>query len=419
MKAFVQVGGQNLGELDQFPERAFPASLAGDLYDEDIPVIPESRFEAVLEENGIDEVVLSYSDVSHDDVMHQASRALSHGCSFRLLGPDDIMLESEDPVIAVDAVRTGTGKSQASQKIAGLCSDRGNDVVVVREPMPYGDLRRQAVQRFASHADLDRADATIEEREEYEKHIENGQVVYAGVDYEKILAEAEDEADIIVWEGGNNELPFFRPDLHIVLTDPHRPGDEVAYHPGETNLRMADYVVVNKENTAEEADIRAVVENITSVNPDAEIIHADSTITVEEPDRIDGKTVLVVEDGPTLTHGDAETGAGKIAAETHGASEIVNPEDSAVGTVKDALETYETGRTLPAMGYSGTQLQDLEETINRADCDLVVSGTPHDLTAVIDVEKPVVQVDYVIQEKGLSFSDVLDRHADLLGDGQR
>ncbi|MDY6769830.1 MAG: GTPase, partial [Candidatus Nanohaloarchaea archaeon] len=281
VKAFLQIGGQNIGELEEFPERTFPASLAGENYPDGIPILPAADMEDVVAEHGIDEIVLSYSDVSHEDVMHQASRALAAGCSFRLVGPDEMMLELDTPVIAVDAVRTGVGKSQASQKLAHLLGERGVDVAVVREPMPYGDLEEQAVQRFDSMDDLDAAEATIEEREEYERHIEQGHVVFAGVDYERIFAEAETEADIILWEGGNNELPFARPDVHFVLADPHRPGHETRYHPGETNLRLADYVVINKENTADDGDIAAVVDSVEQVNPDAEIIHADSVVTVD------------------------------------------------------------------------------------------------------------------------------------------
>lgn len=415
VKAFLQVKGQNIGELEEFPERIFPASLAGENYPEGIPILPETELETVVEEESVDELVLSYSDVSHEEVMHQASRALSQGCSFRLVGPGEMMLESEKPVVAVDAVRTGAGKSQASQKIAGLLEDRGVDVGVVREPMPYGDLEKGAVQKFASMEDLDEADVTVEEREEYERHIEQGRAVYAGVDYSRILERAEEDADIVLWEGGNNELPFFRPDLHFVLADPHRAGDELRYHPGETNLRMADYVVINKENTAEDEDIQVVVENARSVNRDAEVIHADSVVEVEDPSRIEGKKVLVVEDGPTLTHGGAKFGAGKIAAEKYGAAEIVDPKKSAVGSLKDVLERYDLEDVLPAMGYSDEQLEDLEDTINDADCEVVVAGTPIDLSGVVDVEKPVVNVYYSIENEKPSFSEVLDRNSDLLG----
>ncbi|MDY6765824.1 MAG: GTPase [Candidatus Nanohaloarchaea archaeon] len=413
--AFVQVEGQNVAELDEFPDRAFPASLAGDQYDEDIPIRPESELEQIIADHGVDEVVLSYSDASHEEVMHQASRVLATGASFRLVGPDDMMLEAETPVVAVDAVRTGAGKSQASQKITDLLEERGLEVVVVREPMPYGDLASAAVQRFETHEDLDDADVTIEEREEYERHIDRGHVVYAGVDYAAILDRVEQEADIILWEGGNNELPFFRPDLHVVLADPVRPGDERAYHPGETNLRMADYVVINKENSAEQSAIDTVAANVGQVNPDAEIVHADSVVTVEDPSLIEGKRVLVVEDGPTVTHGGTASGAGRIAAEKYGATEIVDPADSATGSLEQVLDTYELDRVLPAMGYSEEQRRELEQSITAADCDAVVAGTPIDLAGVIDVDTPVVNVEYRIANEEPAFSDILDRHSSVLG----
>lgn len=397
LKAFLQIEGQNIGELDEFPERTFPSSLAGERYPEGIPILPETEMERLVKEEGLDEIVLSYSDVSHEEVMHQASRALSNGCSFRLIGPDEMMLESEKPVIAVDAVRTGTGKSQASQKIADILDEEGKDVVVVREPMPYGDLEEQAVQRFGSEEDLEEAGVTLEEREEYERHLERGHVVYAGVDYEEILKQVEEEADVILWEGGNNELPFFRPDIHFVLVDPHRPGDEVSYHPGETNLRIADYVIVNKENTATDEDIQTVVENVERVNPEAEIIHADSVVSVEKPEELEGKSALVVEDGPTLTHGGTSYGAGYIAAEKYSASEIVDPGESASGSLREVLDRYDLEKVLPAMGYSEKQREELEESINRSDSDVVIAGTPVDLNKVVDVEKPVIQALYRIE----------------------
>ncbi|MDY6761456.1 MAG: GTPase [Candidatus Nanohaloarchaea archaeon] len=415
VKAFLQIEGQNVAELEEFPERVFPASLAGEHYDEGIPIRPENDLETVVTEEDIDEVVLSYSDVSHEDVMHQASRALAAGCSFRLVGPDEMMLETDTPVVAVDAVRTGVGKSQASQKIADLLEEQGKTVVVVREPMPYGDLQAGAVQRFEAMSDLDDAGVTIEEREEYERHIERGHVVYAGVDYAVILDEVEQEADIILWEGGNNELPFFRPDLHLVLADPLRAGDELAYHPGETNLRTADYVIVNKENSAEQAGIDTVLENAAAVNPDAEVIHADSVVEVDDPSMIEGKRALVVEDGPTVTHGGASSGAGLIAAEKYGASGIVEPATSAAGTLADVLDRYDLDRVLPAMGYSEEQLQELEQSINDADCDVVVAGTPIDLAGVVDVDVPVVNVHYRIDNEEPAFSTVLDRHRTVLG----
>ncbi|MGM0398892.1 MAG: cyclic 2,3-diphosphoglycerate synthase [Halobacteriota archaeon] len=414
--AFTQSFAQNIGELDEMPERTFPASIAGEGYPDGIPILPEAELETIIQERDVDEVVLSYSDLSHEYVMHQASRALSSGADFRLIGTE-MMLESETPVVAVDAVRTGCGKSQASRKLAAAIGDRGVDVVVVREPMPYGDLEEQRVQRFESVEDLEAAGVTIEEREEYEHHIEQGHVVYAGVDYEAILTEVEAEADVILWDGGNNELPFFDPDVHFVLADPHRPGHEVTYHPGETNLRIADYVVINKENTAEEADIQTVVDNVGEANPEAEIIHADSVVTVDDPDAIEGKRVLAVEDGPTLTHGGTATGAASIAAEKYGASEVVDPRDGAVGSIAEVFDDYpHLGNVIPAMGYSDAQIAELEASINNVDCDVVLAGTPIDLTKVVDVEKPVVRVRYDIEERGSpTFEDVLDEHADVLG----
>ncbi|MFB6125621.1 MAG: cyclic 2,3-diphosphoglycerate synthase [Halanaeroarchaeum sp.] len=414
--AFTQSFAQNIGELDEMPERTFPASIAGEGYPDGIPILPESELETIVADRDVDEVILSYSDLSHEYVMHQASRALSSGADFRLIGTE-MMLESDTPVVAVDAVRTGCGKSQASRKLADMLGERGVDVVVVREPMPYGDLEEQRVQRFETVEDLEAAKVTIEEREEYEHHIERGHVVYAGVDYEAILAEVEDEADVILWDGGNNELPFFVPDLHFVLADPHRPGHELTYHPGETNLRIADYVVVNKENTAEEADIQTVVDNVREANPDAGIVHADSVVTVDDEDAVKGKRVLAVEDGPTLTHGGTATGAAAIAAEKYGAAELVDPRDGAVGSIADVFEEYpHLGNVVPAMGYSDEQVEELERSINNADCDVVLAGTPIDLTKVIDVEKPVVRVRYEIEERSSpTFAEILDDYADVLG----
>lgn len=406
--AFTQTGSQNIGELDEMPERRYPAALAGDQYPGGIPVRPEDDLEAIIAEEDVDEVVLSYSDLSHEDVMHQASRAIAAGADFRLIGADQVMLDADVPVVAVDAVRTGCGKSQTSRKAANSLADMGHDVVIVREPMPYGDLEEQRVQRFETVDDLDDSGVTIEEREEYEQHLENGHTVYAGVDYGEILARAEEEADVIVWDGGNNELPFFAPDVLFVVADPHRPGHEVRYHPGEANLRMADYVIVNKENTAEDDDIETVVGNIADVNPDAEILHADSVVDVDDPEQIAGNRVLVVEDGPTLTHGGTAYGAGTVAAEEHDAAEIVDPRDTAVGSIQDVFEHYpHLGDVLPAMGYSDRQIQELEETIRNADCDAVVVGTPHDISRLIDVDVPLVRVRYRLEEQDRSLDAVL------------
>ncbi|MCJ7429542.1 MAG: GTPase, partial [Candidatus Nanohaloarchaeota archaeon QJJ-5] len=308
--AFTMAGGQNLGEVDA-GERYYPASLAGDQYPDGIPIRPETELKELIREHDVDTVFLSYSDLSHKAVMNKASRALAEGADFQLIGADTVMLEADVPVVAVDAVRTGCGKSQTTRKVAGHLKELGYNTVIVREPMPYGDLEEQVVMRFETKEDLDKHDTTIEEREEYEQHIEAGHVVYAGVDYAKILEKAQEEADVIMWDGGNNELPFFKPDIHFVLADPHRPGHETSYHPGETNLHLADYVIINKENTASQKNIDAVVDSVRDVNPEAGIIHADSVVSVSDPDAIEGKDVLVVEDGPTLTHGGTSFGAGR------------------------------------------------------------------------------------------------------------
>ena len=413
--AFTQTASQNVGELDELPVRRYPAELAGDGYPDGIPIRPEVDLEAIVDEHEVDEVVFSYSDVSHEYVMHQASRAIAAGAGFRLLGPRQMMLDSPVPVVAVDAVRTGCGKSQTARKLAGLLAERNRDVVVVREPMPYGDLVAQRVQRFASMADLDAADVTIEEREEYEGHIERGHVVYAGVDYEAVLERAAAEAEVIVWDGGNNELPFFRPDLHFVLVDPTRPGVELTYHPGEANLRLADVVVVNKMNTADTADVRTVEENVRRTNPDATVVRADSVVEADGA-AIEGRRVLVVEDGPTLTHGGAAYGAGWIAAKKYGAAEVLDPAPAAVGSVARILEEYpHLEGVLPAMGYSDEQMRDLEATIRNADPEVVVAGTPFDLARVVDVDVPVVRVRYELAERDLTLSEILDRHGDVLG----
>ena len=411
--AFTHAETQNVGELDDRPERRYPAELAGDGYPDGIPIRPESSLETLIAEAEVDEVVFSYSDVSHEHVMHQASRALAAGADFRLIGPDRMMLECSVPVVAVDAVRTGCGKSQTARKFADLLRDRGHGVVVVREPMPYGDLSAQRVQRFASLADLDDARVTIEEREEYEGHIERGHVVYAGVDYMAIRDRVEQEADVVVWDGGNNELPFFVPDLHVVLADPHRPGSGARNHPGETNLRLADYVLINKENTATADQIQEVERTVREINPDARIVHADSRITADG-DAISGRRVLVIEDGPTLTHGDAPYGAGLIAARQHGAAEIVDPKPVAVGSLQGVFERYDhLERVLPAMGYSESQLRDLEQTIRAADPDVIVTGTPVDLSRLIDVEVPIVRARYELAEKNVSLASILDAHPDF------
>ncbi len=412
--AFTHTTGQNLGELTTQPRRRYPATLAGQGYPDGIPIHPEAKLETLIAEQDVDTVVFSYSDVSHEHVLQQGSRVLAAGADFRLIGPERMMLSTSVPVVAVDAVRTGCGKSQAARKLAGLLRDRGVDVVIIREPMPYGDLASQRVQRFATPADLDAADVTIEEREEYETHIEHGHVVYAGVDYAVIRDRAEQEADIIVWDGGNNELPFYRPDLHFVLVDPHRAGDELRYHPGETNLRLADYMIINKENTAPPAAIQTVEANARQRAPDAGIIHADSVVTAEA-DLIANKRVLVIEDGPTVTHGGAASGAGLIAAEKYDAAAVIDPRSAAVGSLRRLFETYDhLGPVLPAMGYSDAQRADLEQTIRNADPEVVITGTPHDLSKVIDIDVPVVRARYELVETDLTLATVLDCHANTL-----
>ncbi len=412
--AFTMTGGQNLGETDDGGTRAYPSELAGEGYPDGIPILPEDNLTDIIEENDIDRVAFSYSDVSHEHVMHKASEVIAAGPDYMLIGGDTVMLEADVPVVAIDAVRTGCGKSQTARKTAGHLKEMGHDVVIVREPMPYGDLREQEVMRFESLDDLDEHDATIEEREEYEQHIEAGHTVYAGVDYKKVLSKAEKEADVILWDGGNNELPFFEPDIHFVLADPHRPGHEIEYHPGESNLRTADYVIINKENTASEKSIEIVEKNVRDYNPDAKIIHADSIVSVDEPETIKDKRVLVVEDGPTLTHGGTSYGAGTVAAHNYDA-DIVDPRDSAVGSIADTYHKYpHLGNVVPAMGYGDEQIRELEETINNVDCDAVILGTPADLRHVLDVDKPVARVRYDLQEKNMTIKDALNEHSDRL-----
>lgn len=412
--AFTHTSSQNIGKVGKQGERIYPPELAGELYTEGIPIVPETDLEQWIKEEDVDEVVFSYSDVSHEEVMHAASRALSEGASFRLIGPKEMMIKSEKPVIAVDAVRTGCGKSQVSRKLAGILEEEGKEVVVVREPMPYGNLKEQAVQRFETMEDLE--GLTIEEREEYEQHIEKNNVVYAGVDYGKIVEEVEKEADIILWEGGNNELPFFKPDIHLVVADALRPGHELKFHPGESNLRFADYVIVNKENSAERKDVEEVVKNAKKVNGKAEIIHADSVVEVEDEDKVKGKEVLVVEDGPTLTHGGASYGAGFIAARKYNASKIFDPRKEAVGSIKEVFEEYKNlGEVVPAMGYSEKQIEELEETIKNCSCEVVIAGTPFDLSRLIDVEVPVVRVRYRVVEENERLQEVCEENSDLLG----
>jgi predicted GTPase len=397
-------------QIPNIEGRVYPSELAGPRYPDGIPIYPESKLTGLIEELDIDQVVFGYSDVSYDYVMHRASMVLAAGADFRLMGWKETMLKAKVPVISVCAVRTGSGKSQTTRRVSDLLREMGKKVVVVRHPMPYGDLREQICQRFASYDDLDRYKCTIEEREEYEPHLDRGTVVYAGVDYEKILREAEQEAEIILWDGGNNDLPFYKPDLHIVVADPHRAGHEVAYHPGEANLRLADAVVINKIDTADLEGVTTVRENVRATNPDAVIIEAASPIFVEDPAAIQGKQVLVVEDGPTLTHGEMAYGAGIVAAKRFGATEIVDPRPYAIGSIVETFEKYpQTGPLLPAMGYSEQQIEELEETINATPCDLVIVATPIDLRRVLKrITHPMDRVRYELQEIGQpTLKDVL------------
>jgi predicted GTPase len=393
----VEVVGFTATQIPFIEDRTYPAALAGPRYPNGIAIYDEEGLADLVRRHDVDEVVFSYSDVSHEYVMHRASIALAAGASFLLLGPDATMLEAEVPVVAITAVRTGVGKSQTTRAIAGFLRERGKRVVAVRHPMPYGDLAAQRVQRFAELADLDRYRTTIEEREEYEPHLISGTVIYAGVDYEAILAEAQAECDVLLWDGGNNDLPFFRPTVHVVLVDPLRPGHEVRYHPGEANLRMADVVLINKVDSATPEQLAQLEATIAQTNATATVVRANSRVTVDDEAAIRGKRVLVVEDGPTLTHGEMKIGAGVVAARRAGAAEIVDPRPWAVGTIAETLERYDVGAVLPAMGYSEAQLIEMQKTIAAAEVDLVVVGTPIDLRRVIDLPKPAVRVRYDLE----------------------
>jgi predicted GTPase len=396
--AFTLAAEQNLGTVGGL--RTYPPALAGRLYPAGIPTFREKDLAKKIAELGADEVVFAYSDVEHEYVMHLASLALAAGADFRLMSPRFTQIRSGKPVVAVCAVRTGCGKSQTSRRVYELLRGFGLRVVAVREPMPYGDLEKQVWQRFATYEDLDRAEATVEEREEYEPYVENGMVIFAGCDYGEILKHAEAEADVIVFDGGNNEVSFYRPDLLIVVADPLRAGAETTYHPGEVNLRMADVVVINKEDSATEAQIRKVQRAVKKLNRKAAVVHADSPLEVTQPELIQGKRVLVVEDGPTVTHGNMAYGAGRIASERFGAAAIVDPRPFAAGTLLAALRKFRHLRdVLPAMGYSAGQVADLEQAINAADCDAVISGTPIDLGRIVKANKPIVRVKYSLKEK--------------------
>ena len=398
-------------QIPDIAGRKYPKELAGKLYPKGIPIYDEKDLPKIIREKKIDLVVFSYSDIAHEDVMHKASIVLAEGASYMFLGPNETMLKSSKPVISICAVRTGCGKSQTTRRVSEILRKAGKKVVAVRHPMPYGDLNKQKVQRFATLKDLDKNDCTIEEREEYEPHIVNGVIVYAGVDYEAILRQAEKEADVVLWDGGNNDTPFFKSDLEIVVVDPHRPSHEVLYHPGETNARRADVIVINKVDTADIESIEEVRYNINQINSKAIVIEAASPLQVSNPMAIRGKRVLVVEDGPTLTHGEMAYGAGVMAARKFGARELVDPRPFAVASIQETYKKYpEIGILLPAMGYGEKQMKDLEKTINQTKCDLVVIATPIDLGRLIKINKPSVRVEYSLAEIGKpNLEDVLKK----------
>ncbi|MGE5174733.1 MAG: cyclic 2,3-diphosphoglycerate synthase [Hyphomicrobiales bacterium] len=397
-------------QIPGIDDRRYPKSLAGKRYPKGIPIYSEQELPEIVADQDVDLVVFAYSDVSHEYVMHKASWVAGLGCDFMLMGPKSTMIRSKVPVIAVNAVRTGSGKSQTTRKVCEVLKALGKRVVAIRHPMPYGELSRQGVQRFATYADLDRHKCTIEEREEYEPHLDRGTIVYAGVDYAEILAAAEKEADVVVWDGGNNDFAFYKPDLQIVVADPHRPGHERSYHPGETNVRLADVVVINKIGTTDYANVEAVRASVQQLNPKALIVDAASPISVDRPERVTGRRALVIEDGPTLTHGEMKYGAGVIAAKKLGAREIVDPRPWLVGEIKETFRQYpDIGALLPAMGYSETQLRDMERTINACECDVVVIATPIDLRRLVDIKHPTVRVGYELEEIGRpKLSDLIE-----------
>jgi predicted GTPase len=390
--------------------RIYPPELAGPQYPKGIPIYPEEKLPELIKEHDIDQVIFAYSDVSNEYVMQKGSIAMASGADYRLMGPKTTMLKAKVPMVSICAVRTGSGKSQTSRQIAKILKNKGLKVVAIRHPMPYGNLKDEIWERFASYEDLDKYQCTIEEREEYEPHIDNGIIVYAGVDYGEILREAEKEADIIVWDGGNNDLSFYKPDLNIVVADPHRAGHEKTYHPGETNVRMADVIIINKVDTADPEKVKLVKENVKMLNPKATILEAASPITVDIPELIKGKRVLAIEDGPTLTHGNMPYGAATIIAKSLGASEIVDPRPYAVGSIKEAYRKYpHLGTLLPALGYGEKQIAELKETIDDTPCDVVVIGTPIDLRRVMTIKQPTVRARYELKVLGpVSLEQVLD-----------
>ena len=396
-------------QIPNIEGRRYPAGLAGSLYPEGISIFPESDLERLIAELEVEQVIFAYSDVPHEYVMHKASEVLAAGADFRLMGMKNTQIKSTKPVVSVCAVRTGSGKSQTTRRVSLILRSLGFRVAAIRHPMPYGDLVAQKIQRFADYSDLDKQNCTIEEREEYEPHLDNGILVYAGVDYEAILRQAEQEVDIILWDGGNYDFPFYVSDLAIVVADPHRPGHEKSYHPGETNVRSADVFVINKVDTAEPENVMKVRETLQQLNPGAQVIEAASPLFVDQPDLIRGKRVLVIEDGPTLTHGEMAYGAGWVAARRYGACEIVDPRPFAVGSIISTYRKYpDTGPILPAMGYGDEMIHDLESTINNAPVDIVISATPIDLTRIIRVNKPMQRVRYELQEIGKpTLEDIL------------
>jgi len=390
--------------------RKYPTELAGPNYPSGISIYPEEDLAKLIKQYNVDRVVFAYSDVSHEYVMHKASLVLANGADFWLMGPKTTMLKSKVPVVSVCAVRTGSGKSQTSRQVAKILKSKGLRVAAIRHPMPYGDLREQIWERFASYEDLDKYNCTIEEREEYEPHIDNGIIVYAGVDYQKILTEAEKEADVIVWDGGNNDWSFYVPDLNIIVADPHRAGHELLYYPGETNLRMADVIIINKIDTADPEKVKQVEENIRMVNPKATVLQAESPISADGPEAVRGKRVLVIEDGPTITHGGMPFGAGTVFAKKFGARELVDPRPYAVGSIKEAYKKYpHLGAVLPALGYGGKQVAELKKTIDDTPCDIVVIGTPIDLRRIISIKQPTIRVKYDLKILGpISLEQILD-----------
>jgi predicted GTPase len=396
-------------QIPDIEGRTYPAQLAGLQYPAGIPIYAESDLVKLIKDLEVDQVVFAYSDVPHNTVMHKASQVLAAGADFRIMGTKATQIKSKKPVVSVCAVRTGSGKSQTTRRVSKILIEMGFKVAAIRHPMPYGDLVKQAVQRYADYSDLDKHECTIEEREEYEPHLDNGVIVYAGVDYGKILRQAEQEVDIILWDGGNNDFPFYVSDLQIVVADPHRPGHEMTYHPGETNIRAADVFVINKVDTANPESVIQVRQNLRAVNPKATVIEAASPLFVDNPAEIQGKRVLVIEDGPTLTHGEMAYGAGWVAAQRFGAAEIIDPRPYAVGSIKATYEKYpSTGNVLPAMGYGDKQIRELEKTINAVDCDLVLIGTPIDLKRVLKIKQPSQRVRYELQEIGQpTLEDVL------------